>query len=79
MITRRTFVYSAALGTLQLGLGVPGAGQTRTARDALKIDVQAPDIPLSPLAMPGLFPGRVVEVIHPAPIVARRVSQPAVR
>jgi uncharacterized protein (DUF362 family) len=79
MLTRRTFVYSAALGTLQLGLGMTAGAQSRADRGSLKIDIQAPDVQLSPLSMPGLFPGRVVEVIHPEPIVARRISQPAVR
>jgi uncharacterized protein (DUF362 family) len=40
--------------------------------------VRAPELPLSPLGMPGLFPGRVVEVTHPGSVVNRRVSQPAV-
>ncbi|MGH9309912.1 MAG: DUF362 domain-containing protein [Vicinamibacterales bacterium] len=75
---RRTFVYNATLGTLNLTLaGLPlrqeAAGKT------LKIDVHAPALPPSPLGMPGLFPGRVVDVVHANPIVNRRVSQPAVR
>jgi uncharacterized protein (DUF362 family) len=76
-IDRRTFLVSATLGTLNVGLGgVPfGWADARS----LKIDVHAPDMPLSPLGMPGLFPGRVVEVHHARSIVSRRVSQPAVR
>jgi uncharacterized protein (DUF362 family) len=78
-MNRRTFVYSATVGTLNLGLtGLPlrwAASQPK----ALKIDVHAPDVPPTRLGMPGLFPGRVVEVFHPRSIVDRRVSQPAVK
>ncbi|MGH9373179.1 MAG: DUF362 domain-containing protein [Vicinamibacterales bacterium] len=78
-MNRRTFVYNATLGTLSLGLrGLP-LDQTGSALRNLRIDVQAPAMPHSPLGMPGLFPGRVVEVLHANPIVDRRVSQPAVR
>lgn len=76
---RRTFVYSATLGTLSLGLrGLP-VRQLDPAGRALKIDVHAPEVPRSPLGMPGLFPGRVVEVHHARAIVDRKISQPAVR
>jgi uncharacterized protein (DUF362 family) len=78
-MNRRTFVYNAALGTLSLGVGSLRLQQAGSALESLKIDVQAPDMPISPLGMPGLFPGRVVEVVHANPIVNRRVSQPAVR
>jgi uncharacterized protein (DUF362 family) len=78
-MNRRTFVYSATVGTLNLGLtGLPlrwAASQPK----ALKIDVHAPDVPPSALGMPGLFPGRVVEVFHRRSIVDRRVSQPAIK
>lgn len=75
---RRTFVYNAALGTLHLGLrGVP-FGQDTPARNRLRIDVNAPELPPSPLGMPGLHPGRVVEVFHSGSIVNRRIHQPAV-
>ena len=75
---RRTFVFNATLGTLNLGLaGLPW--RQDTPRKSLKIDVRAPEMPLSPLGMPGLFPGRVVEVVHSGAIVRSRVSQPAVR
>lgn len=76
---RRTFVYNTALGTLHLGLSGFSARQQPSALKSLRIDVQAPDMPLSPLGMPGLFPGRVVEVLHPASLVDRRVSPPAIR
>jgi uncharacterized protein (DUF362 family) len=76
---RRTFVYNATLGTLHLGLAGVAAGQPpERPRNTLKIDVHAPQTPLTPLSMPGLFPGRVVEVVHPGAIAARRISQPAV-
>lgn len=75
---RRTFVYNATLGTLNLTLGGLPFRQ-EAAGKALKIDVHAPALPASPLGMPGLFPGRVVDVVHANPIVNRRVSQPAVR
>lgn len=74
---RRTFVFSATLGTLKLA-GLP-LRQADGLRKPLKIDVHAPDVPPSPLGMPGLFPGRVVDVFHSGSIVDRRVSQPAVR
>jgi uncharacterized protein (DUF362 family) len=49
------------------------------AAGALKIDVQAPELPTSPLGMPGLFPGRVVQTFHPGSLVDGRVHTPAVR
>jgi uncharacterized protein (DUF362 family) len=77
---RRTFVYNVALGTLNLGLaGRLGIGQPDPTLKTLKIDVEAPDLPPSPLGMPGLFPGRVVDVFHPGAIRDGRVSQPVVR
>lgn len=78
-ITRRTFVFGATLGTLNVGLvGIP-LGWANSELKGLKIDVHAPEMPPSPLGMPGLFPGRVVEVHHSQSIVDRRVSQPTVR
>ena len=74
---RRTFVYNAALGTLHLGLGwrrVRRSAQEPSALDSLKIALHAPDFTPSKLAMPGLFPGRVVEVFHPGAIVDRSIS-----
>jgi len=77
---RRTFVYNVALGTLHVGLGGNSLrNQQPSALDSLKIALHAPDFTPSKLAMPGLFPGRVVEVFHPGAIVDRRVSEPAVR
>ena len=79
-MNRRTFVYNAALGTLGLaGFPLRAAGSGPRELKGLKIDVQAPDVPMSPLGMPGLFPGRVVEAFHSAALVNRRVSEEAVR
>lgn len=79
-MNRRTFVYNATLGTLGLaGLPFHQTGSGPRELKGLKIDLQAPDTPMSPLGMPGLFPGRVVEVFHQAAIVNRRVSEPAVQ
>jgi uncharacterized protein (DUF362 family) len=91
---RRSFMFKASLGTFA-GLAIPladplwayvGSPQANGASGAsdsglasLKIDVQAPDIPRTPLGMPGLFPGRVVEAFHERAVVNRRVSQDAVR
>lgn len=74
---RRTFVYSAALGTLHLGLG--GLPFRQESPGGLRIDVHAPDVAPSPLGMPGLFPGRVVDVVHEGAISGGRIVQPAVR
>ncbi len=78
---RRTFVYNVALGTLHLGWNGVGTAseQQPSALDSLKIALHAPDFTPSTLAMPGLFPGRVIEVFHPGAIVDRRISEPAVR
>lgn len=79
---RRTFVYNAALGTLHLGLGgLPRRQQPdgAAALKGLRIDVHAPALPAGHAGMPGLFPGRVVDVVHPGALVDRRVSQAAAR
>jgi uncharacterized protein (DUF362 family) len=78
-VNRRTFVYNAALGTLSAGLVRLPFAQTKSRLEELRIDLHTPPVPRSPLGMPGLFPGRVVEVSHPNAIVNRRVSAPAVR
>jgi uncharacterized protein (DUF362 family) len=76
---RRTFIYNAALGTLHLAWADRASAQEPSALGSLKIDVHAPAFTPSPLAMPGLYPGRVVEVVHPDVIRERRISEPAVR
>ncbi len=78
-MNRRTFVYNAALGTLNLGLAGFRFRQPDAALKSLKIDISAPEMPISPLGMPGLYPGRVVEVSHAGAVAGRRISQPAVR
>ena len=78
-MNRRTFIYNAALGTLNLGLVRLPIRQPDAALKNLKIDLQVPQSAISPLGMPGLFAGRVVETYHSQSIVDRRVSQPAVR
>jgi uncharacterized protein (DUF362 family) len=61
-------------------VGVPlRAFQATQESLPLKIDIQAPEMPPSPLAMPGLFPGRVVEAFHAGALLNGRVNQPAVR
>ena len=77
-MNRRTFFYNAALGTLSLGLGRLQPAHTGTRLRDLQIDLHTPEMPRSPLGMPGLFPGRVVDVFHPEAIVNRRVSTTAV-
>ena len=78
-MNRRTFVYNATLGTLHVGLRGLSFAQQGSPRNTLKIDVNAPELPASPLAMPGLYPGCVVEVFHGGSIVNRRIAQPAVQ
>jgi uncharacterized protein (DUF362 family) len=79
---RRTFVKGSCLGSATLLLH--GLDPAMRADEAPPI---APPIELhglpghksSPLGMPGLFPGRVVELRDPNAIVSNRVSQPIVR
>ena len=79
-MNRRTFVYNAALGTIGLaGLPFRQAGSGPRELKGLRIDLQAPDTPPSPLGMPGLYPGRVIEVFHDGALVERRVSESAVQ
>ena len=78
-MNRRSFVYNTTLGTLHLGLrGLPVAQDTG-ARNTLKIDVNAPEVAPGRLGMPGLYPGRVIEVFHGGSIVKGRIAQPAVQ
>lgn len=79
---RRTFVKVGCIGSASLLIEGLGPG--------MRADVAAPPLPPielhgladykpSPLGMPGLFPGRVIEVRDPNAIVRNRVSQPIVR
>jgi hypothetical protein len=79
---RRTFVKASCLGSAGLFLGFdPNApGQENvTLPEPPPIEVHGlPQVKHSPLGMPGLFPGRVVELSDPKSIVQNRVSQPVV-
>ena len=79
-MNRRTFIYNSALGTLHASLlGSPlRAFQQPPSSSTLQIDIQAPDVPLSKLAMPGLFPGRVIQTWHAGALLNGRVQQAAV-
>jgi uncharacterized protein (DUF362 family) len=80
-MNRRTFVFNTALGTLHVGLlGLPlRAFQDSPKPGTLKIDIEAPDVPLTRLAMPGLFPGRVIQALHAGAIQNGRVQAAAIR
>ncbi len=78
---RRTFVKRTCAGSAALLLtGVPALGKDEVVQPAVPpINVhEAPLAKKSPLRMPGLFPGRVVEVADSRSIVANRVSQPVI-
>lgn len=81
---RRTFVKSTCLGTAGLFLDVqPGNAQQTAAGNtqpqAPPVEVHGSKIKPSPLGMPGLYPGRVVEVVDRNSISNNRVSQPVIR
>jgi len=80
---RRTFVKRSCLGAVALFLDhretSPAYGQDLIP-PAPPIHVNEPHTTkLSPLRMPGLYPGRVVELADQRSIVGNRVSQPTVR
>ena len=79
---RRTFLQSAWLGyagSMVSRLTAQGAKQFSRPK-APPIETHGlKDYKPSPLGMPGLFPGRVVEVVDPGAIANNHVSQPAVR
>src|SRR5215469_1821087 len=78
---RRDFVKTAGWGTAALLFNSDAArGQANPGRPAPpSIEVHGiPPTKPSPLGIPGLFPGRVVEVFHADSIAANRVSQPIV-
>jgi uncharacterized protein (DUF362 family) len=79
---RRTFVKTSCVGSASLFLdGIdPRAFGDVTMPEPPPIEVvHGLGHAKSPLGMPGLFPGRVVEVSNPKSIVSNRVSQPVVR
>jgi len=80
---RRTFVKVGCIASASLMM--EGLDPTKMRAD--QAPPVAPSIELhglaeyktSPLGMPGLFPGRVIEVRNPKAIIRNRVSQPIVR
>jgi uncharacterized protein (DUF362 family) len=82
MMKRRTFLKNACLG-------YAGSLARRLKADEAKLFTQPETPPIhthglpgyepSPLGMPGLYPGKVVEVFDPRAISNNRVSEPAVR
>src|SRR5258705_12051566 len=79
---RRTFVKASCVGSASLFLdGLdPRAFGDVTLPEPPPINVVHGVRPAkSALGMPGLFPGRVVEVSNPNAIARNRVSQPVVR
>lgn len=78
---RRTFVQRTCMGGAGLLVGgFPALGNDEVVLpQAPPIDVhEAPLSKKSPLGVPGLYPGRVVEVADARSIVGNRVSQPVV-
>ncbi len=79
---RRHFVKAGCIGSASLlmqGLS-PTVRADVTPPPMPPIELRGlPDYKPSPLGMPGLFPGRVIEVRDPNAIVRNRVSQPIVR
>src|SRR5690606_41096196 len=69
-----TGVQTCALPISDTVLRPGGAYELR----GLRIDVQAPEVS-SPLGMPGLFPGRVVQVTHARAFDGPRISPASVR
>jgi uncharacterized protein (DUF362 family) len=78
---RRSFVKAGCLGSASLliqGLDPMVRAESLPAVPPIELH-SLPGYTPSSLAMPGLFPGRVVEVRDPKAIVRNRVSQPIVR
>src|SRR5271165_164774 len=77
---RRTFVKRTCMGSASLLVGgLTAPGEEVVLPQAPSIDVhEAPWRKKSPLGMPGLFPGRIVEIADKRSIVRNRVSQPIV-
>jgi uncharacterized protein (DUF362 family) len=79
---RRTFVQRTCIASAGLLVGgIPVLGDDEVVLpQAPPIDVhEAPPAKKSPLGMPGLYPGRVVELHDARSIVGNRVAQPAIR
>jgi len=79
---RRTFVKVGCIGSASLLVQGLDPMMRADAIPAVAPPVELHGLPNykpSPLGMPGLFPGRVIEVRDPNAIVRNRVSQPIVR
>jgi len=79
---RRSFVRNACLGSASLYFHgfAHGAQSDIPSPKAPHIETRGLSQPIpSPLGMPGLFPGRVVEVSSSEAIVRNRVSQPLIK
>ncbi len=79
---RRTFVQIGCIGSASLLVqGLDPMIRAEMAPVAVPpIELHGlPNYKRSPLGMPGLFPGRVIEVRNPSAIARNRVSQPIVR
>jgi uncharacterized protein (DUF362 family) len=77
---RRTFFTNTFLGSASLAFGrMMPAAPGKFSRPLPPIKLHGlPERTTSKLAMPGLFPGRVVEVFHPDAIAQYHVSQPVI-
>lgn len=78
---RRTFVKAGCIGSASLLVqGLDPMMRADVAPALPSIELHGfPGYKPSPLGMPGLFPGRVIEIRDPTSIVRNRVSQLAVR
>ena len=80
---RRTFVKRTSIGSAALFLsGMDAAAIDDEVKLPLPPPIEVREAPpgkRSPLGMPGLYPGRVVELSDARSIVANRVSQPVMR
>src|SRR5579863_2202021 len=78
---RRTFVKAGCLGSASLLVqGLGPMAHADSAPSLPPIELQGlPGYASSPLGMPGLFPGRVIEIREAKAIVGNRVTQPIVR
>src|SRR6266550_2830347 len=78
---RRDFVKAGCIGSASLlmqGLS-PAVRADVTPQPMPPVELRGmQDYKASPLGMPGLFPGRVIELRNPSAIVRNRVSQPIV-
>jgi uncharacterized protein (DUF362 family) len=78
---RRSFVKAGCIGSASLliqGLDPMVRADSRPSLPPIELH-GLPDYAPSPMGMPGLFRGRVVEIREPKAIVGNRVSQPIVR